>query len=35
MQIEHNEVEEAAVGKSIGLKVAEKVHEHDKVFKAK
>ena len=33
MQIEHNAVEEAKAGDSVGIKVANKVHEHDKVFK--
>ncbi len=33
MQIEHQPVEEAKAGQSIGLKVAEHVREHDTVFK--
>lgn len=32
MQIEHNKVEEARVGQSIGMKVTGPVREHDKVF---
>jgi translation elongation factor EF-1alpha len=32
MQIEHNQVQEATAGQSIGLKVKEPVREHDKVF---
>ena len=32
MQVEHASVPEAKVGESIGLKVAEPVREHDKVF---
>jgi len=33
MQIEHKNVEEAKPGESIGLKVAERVRETDKVYK--
>jgi len=33
MQIEHEKIEEAKKGQSIGLKVKEHVREHDKVFK--
>jgi putative protease len=33
MQIEHEKVEEANAGQSIGLKVKEHVREHDKVYK--
>lgn len=33
LQIEHAEVQEGKKGDSIGLKVNQKVHEHDKVFK--
>ncbi|MFH1849456.1 MAG: EF-Tu/IF-2/RF-3 family GTPase [archaeon] len=32
MQIEHESVEEAKKGQSIGLKVAEPVHEGDRVY---
>ena len=32
MQIEHQQVEEAGAGQSIGLKVADKVREGDEVF---
>ena len=32
MQIEHEQVEEAGAGQSIGLKVADKVREGDEVF---
>jgi translation elongation factor EF-1alpha len=32
MQIEHESVESAKEGDMIGIKVAEKVHPHDKVF---
>ena len=34
MQVDHNPVEEAKAGDDIGLKVKEKVREHDKVYKA-
>lgn len=33
IQIEHANVSEAKVGDMIGLKVTQKVHEHDKVYK--
>ncbi|MEE9594222.1 MAG: hypothetical protein V3V92_02370 [Candidatus Hydrothermarchaeales archaeon] len=33
MQIEHDLVEEAGKGESVGLKVADRVRPHDKVFK--
>jgi len=33
MQIEHQNVNEAKAGDMIGIKVAGKVHEHDKVYK--
>ncbi|RLI97845.1 MAG: translation elongation factor-like protein [Candidatus Aenigmatarchaeota archaeon] len=33
MQVEHNRVEEANAGQSVGLKVTEKVREGDKVYK--
>ena len=33
MQIEHTNVPEAKAGDSIGIKVAQKVHPGDKVFK--
>lgn len=33
MQIEHDKVEEAKAGQSIGLKVKDHVREHDKVYK--
>jgi hypothetical protein len=33
MQIEHENVQEAKVGQSIGLKVAERVRETDVVYK--
>lgn len=33
MQIEHANVSEAKAGDSIGIKVAQKVHPEDKVFK--
>lgn len=34
IQIEHAEVNEANSGDIIGLKVTQKVHPHDKVYKA-
>ena len=34
MQIEHASVSEAKSGDLVGIKVAEKVHPHDKVYKA-
>ncbi|OGQ04569.1 MAG: translation elongation factor-like protein [Deltaproteobacteria bacterium RIFCSPLOWO2_01_44_7] len=33
MQVDHKDVTEAKKGASIGIKVAEKCREHDKVFK--
>lgn len=33
MQIEHNSISEAKAGDVIGIKMAQKVHPHDKVFK--
>ena len=33
MQIEHATVSEAKSGDAIGIKVAQKVHPHDKVYK--
>ena len=33
MQIEHASVPEAKPGDAIGIRVAQKVHPHDKVFK--
>lgn len=33
MQIEHAAVTEAKAGDEIGIKVEQRVHEHDKVFK--
>lgn len=33
MQIEHKDVQEAKAGDLIGIKVIQKVHPHDKVFK--
>ena len=33
MQIEHENVDEAKAGQSIGMKVKERVREHDKVYK--
>jgi putative protease len=33
MQVEHTAVSEGKKGDSIGIKVAHKVHPHDKVFK--
>lgn len=33
IQIEHANVSEAKAGDMVGLKVAQKVHEHDKVYK--
>jgi translation elongation factor EF-1alpha len=33
MQIEHNNVAEGKAGDSVGLKVIQKAHPHDKVFK--
>jgi putative protease len=33
MQIEHESIQEAGKGQSVGLKVDQKVHENDAVFK--
>jgi putative protease len=33
MQIEHEAVSDAKAGDEIGIKVEERVHEHDKVFR--
>jgi hypothetical protein len=33
MQIEHKEVPEAAPGDDVAVKVTQRVHPHDKVFK--
>lgn len=33
MQIEHSTVSEAKAGDEIGIKVDERVHEHDRLFK--
>jgi putative protease len=33
MQVEHESINEATSGQSIGLKVTGKVHENDKVYK--
>lgn len=33
MQIEHAEVSEAKAGDVVGLKIIQKVHPHDKVYK--
>jgi len=33
MQIEHASVTEAKAGDAVGIKVAQKVHPHDKVYK--
>jgi translation elongation factor EF-1alpha len=33
MQIEHESVEKAGPGDSIGIKVSERAHEHDTVYK--
>lgn len=32
IQIEHNQVDEANAGDSVGIKVPDKVREHDEVF---
>ena len=34
IQVEHQNVERAEKGKSVGIKVKEKVREHDQVFRA-
>ncbi len=33
MQVEHDSVESARAGDSIGMKISERVREHDEVFK--
>ena len=33
MQIEHEQVEKAEAGQAVGMKVAQKVHEGDQVYK--
>lgn len=33
MQVEHEQVQSAKKGDTIGVKVPDKVHEHDKVFR--
>jgi len=33
MQVEHEQIEEANAGDSIGVKVSQKVHENDKVYR--
>jgi len=33
MQVEHETVEEGKAGDMVGIKVADRVHEHDKVYK--
>ncbi|HET9591169.1 MAG TPA: EF-Tu/IF-2/RF-3 family GTPase [Anaerolineales bacterium] len=33
LQIDHQDVSEARPGDDVGMKVIQKVHEHDKVFK--
>ncbi len=33
MQLEHKDVKAAKAGDSVGIKVPQKVHEHDKVYK--
>lgn len=33
MQVEHAPVNEAKKGDQVGIKVSQKVHEHDKVYK--
>lgn len=33
MQIEHASVSEAKTGDLVGIKVAQKVHQHDKIYK--
>ena len=33
IQIEHERVEKAGVGQSVGIKVVQKAREHDEVFK--
>lgn len=33
MQVEHSSVESASAGESVGLRMAERVREHDQIFK--
>lgn len=33
IQVEHKELQEAQSGDSVGIKVTDKVHEHDKVYR--
>lgn len=33
IQVEHNDVGEAKAGDIVGIKISQKVHPHDKVFK--
>ncbi len=33
MQVEHDSVESARAGDSVGMKISERVREHDEVFK--
>lgn len=33
MQVEHKDVREAKAGDAVGIKVSQKVHENDKVYK--
>lgn len=33
MQVEHNDITEAKAGDKVGIKVDQKVHEHDMVYK--
>ena len=33
MQIEHEKIQEAKAGQSIGLKISQPVHEHDTVYR--
>ncbi|MFO7871140.1 MAG: hypothetical protein R6V03_06875 [Kiritimatiellia bacterium] len=33
MQVEHDSVDSAAKGDAVGIRIGEKVREHDKVFK--
>ncbi len=33
MQVDYKDVQEAAAGQSVGVKIDQKVHENDKVFK--
>ena len=34
MQVEHEQVEEAAIGANVGIKVKDRVRSHDHVYKA-